>query len=153
MSGVNDDCYVHYYIQQGCSPFHFWIIFKSLKMSFLSTFAPAVKKLMTAHSGWVWGKTPEQSVLKRYCQSNYRGRGLHPCDVTQRLARFEKGVKILVDLKKKHWVDFYHYRVVVYTHCQHTFQFKQLVKAHVALDEPYIYICNRGWSFSFSPSV
>ncbi len=32
--------------------------------------------------------------------------------------------------KKKHWVDFYHYRVVVYTHCQHTFQFKQHVKVH-----------------------
>ncbi len=40
--------------------------------------------------------------------------------------------KILVD-KKKHWVDFYHYRVVVYTH----FQFKQLVKVHVALYDPY----------------
>ncbi len=42
-------------------------------------------------------------------------------------ARFEKAVKILVDKKKKIRVDFYHYRVVVYTHCQHTFQFKQLV--------------------------
>ncbi len=37
-----------------------------------------------------------QSVLKRYCQSNYSGRGLRPCDVTQRSAQFEKGVKILV---------------------------------------------------------
>ncbi len=87
----------------------------------------------------VWGKTPLQSVLKRYCQSNYRGSGLRPCDVTQTgiwSARFEKGVKILVDLKKN-TVDFYHYRVVVYTHCQHTFQFKQLVKVHAALYDPF----------------
>ncbi len=26
---------------------------------------------------------------------------------------------------------------IVYTHCQHTFQFKQLVKVHVALDDPF----------------
>ncbi len=76
-----------------------------------------------------------QSVLKRSCQSNYRGRGLRPCDLTLRSARFEKGVKILVD--KKHRVDFYHYMVVVYTHCQHTFQLKQLVKVHVALYDPF----------------
>ncbi len=46
-----------------------------------------------------------------------------------------KSIKIFVD--KKHWVDLYHYRVVVYTHCQHTFQFKQLVKVHVALYDPF----------------
>ncbi len=34
-------------------------------------------------------------------------------------------------------MDLYHYRVVVYTHCQHTFQFKQLVKVHVASDDPF----------------
>ncbi len=28
--------------------------------------------------------------------------------------------------KKKHWVDFYHYRMDVHTHLQHTFMFKQL---------------------------
>ncbi len=38
---------------------------------------------------------------------------------------------------KKHWVDLYHYRVVVYTHCQHTFQSKQLVKVHVASGDPF----------------
>ncbi len=38
---------------------------------------------------------------------------------------------------EKHWVDLYHYRVVVYTHCQHTFQFKQLVKVHVASNDPF----------------
>ncbi len=46
-------------------------------------------------------------------------------------------VKILVDKKTKNWVDFYHYIVVVYTHCQHTFMFKQLVKVHVALYDPF----------------
>ncbi len=43
---------------------------------------------------------------------------------------------ILVD-KKKHRVDFYHYRVVVYTHCQHTFMFKQHVKVHFTSDDPF----------------
>ncbi len=36
-------------------------------------------------------------------------------------------------------MDFYHYMVVVYTHCQHTFQFKQLVKVHVALYDIFKY--------------
>ncbi len=39
--------------------------------------------------------------------------------------------------KKKHWVDSYHYRVLVYTHFQHTFQFILLVKVHVASDDPF----------------
>ncbi len=30
---------------------------------------------------------------------------------------------------------FYHYRVVVYTHCQHAFMFKQLVKVKFASDD------------------
>ncbi len=34
-------------------------------------------------------------------------------------------------------MDLYHYRVVVYTHCQHTFQFKQHVKVHVTSDDPF----------------
>ncbi len=34
-------------------------------------------------------------------------------------------------------MDFYHYRVVVYTHCQHTFQFQQPVIVHVALNDPF----------------
>jgi len=34
--------------------------------------------------------------------------------------------------KKKEWVDFYHYRVDVYTHCQHTFMFKHHVKVNFA---------------------
>ncbi len=124
MTGVNYYCNVHYYIQQQNTSI--------ASEPFLSTSAPAVKRLMTAHSGRVWGKTQVQSVLKHTCQSSYSGRGLRPCDVTQRSARFQKGVKIT----KKHWVDLYHYRVAVYTHCQHTFQFKQLV--HVALYDSLI---------------
>ncbi len=50
--------------------------------SFLSTSAPAVKQLMAAHSGRVWGKTPVQSELKLLSINN-RGRGIRPCDVTQ----------------------------------------------------------------------
>ncbi len=34
-------------------------------------------------------------------------------------------------------VDFYHYRVVVCTHCQDTFQFKQHVKVNFASDDPF----------------
>ncbi len=43
-------------------------------------------------------------------------------------AWFEKGDFKIGFKKKKHWVDFYHYRMDVYTHFQHTFMFKQLVK-------------------------
>ncbi len=47
-------------------------------------------------------------------------------------------------LKKKHWVNFYHYRVVVFT--LNTFQFKQHGKKNFASDDPlniYMYIlCN-----------
>ncbi len=55
--------------------------------------------------------------------------------------------KLFIEKKKKikknqHWVDLYHYKVVVYTHCQHTFQFKQLVKVHVASDEPFNSLCD-----------
>ncbi len=39
--------------------------------------------------------------------------------------------------KKKHWVAFYHYRVVVYTHCQNTFVFKHCVKINLASDVPF----------------
>ncbi len=76
-------------------------------------------------------------MLKRCCQSYYCGRGLQPCDVTQTDDSIEKGGKGFSRVKIKHWVDFYHYRVVVYTHCQHTFQFKQHVKVHVAVYDPY----------------
>ncbi len=34
-------------------------------------------------------------------------------------------------------MDCYHYRVVVYTHSQHTFIFKQHVKVNFASDDPF----------------
>ncbi len=34
-------------------------------------------------------------------------------------------------------MDFYYYRVVVYTHCQHTFMFKHHVKVNFASDDPF----------------
>ncbi len=39
--------------------------------------------------------------------------------------------------KKKHWADFYHYRVIVYTRCQDTFKFKHHVKVNFASDVPF----------------
>jgi len=33
--------------------------------------------------------------------------------------------------KKEHWMDFHHYMMVVYRHCQHTFHYNQLVKVRV----------------------
>ncbi len=86
---------------------------------------------MTAHSGRVWGKTPVQSVLKLFCQSTTMGGASVHVTSHRQTARFEKGVKILVDKKKIPLVYLYHYSVVVYTHCQHTFKFKQLEKVHV----------------------
>ncbi len=67
------------------------------------------------------------SKVRRPCQSTIVGAvctELRHSDRNLRTAWFEKG-----DLKKKkHWVDFDHYRMDVYTHFQHTFMFKQLVK-------------------------
>ncbi len=36
------------------------------------------------------------------------------------------------DYKKKECVDFYHKRLVVYTHCGHTSVFKHLIKVNFA---------------------
>ncbi len=52
---------------------------------------------------------------------------LRHSDRNLRTAWFEKG-DFKMGIKKKHLVDFYHYSVDVYTHFQHTFMFKQLVK-------------------------
>ncbi len=87
-----------------------------------------------------WQLTQGGSEISAVCAEtllsiNNHGRGLRPCDATWTDSSIWERVKILVDKKKKHWLDFYHYRVVVYTHCQHTFQFKQLVKVHVALHD------------------
>ncbi len=34
-------------------------------------------------------------------------------------------------------MDFYHYKMVVYRHCQHTSQYNQLVKVDIALYDPF----------------
>ena len=39
-------------------------------------------------------------------------------------------------------MDFYHDRMVVYRHCQQTFQCNQLVKVHVPLYDPFKEIVN-----------
>ncbi len=65
------------------------------------------------------------SKVRRSCQSTIVGAAcaeLRHSDRNLRTAWFEKG-----DFKI-HWVDFYHYRMDVYTHFQHTFMFKQLEK-------------------------
>ncbi len=117
----------------------------------MSTSAPAVKRLMTVHSEQVWGKTPVQSVLKHTCQSNYSGRGLRPCDVTLRSARFEKGVKILVDYKKNtRWIF-----IIIGWLCIHTLPTHISVQTTKALYDPFKSLMTRlnkmvnGFSQSF----
>jgi len=34
-------------------------------------------------------------------------------------------------------MDFYHYMMVVYRHCQHTFQYNQLEKVHLPIYDPF----------------
>ncbi len=50
-----------------------WHAHTQKKTKYCIIITPAVKQLMTAHSGRVWGKGPMQSVLKRYCQSTIVG--------------------------------------------------------------------------------
>ncbi len=79
------------------------------------------------------------SKLRQSCQSTIVGGActeLRHSDRNLRTAWFEKG-----DLKN-HWVDFYHYRMDVYTHFQHTFMFKQHVKWILHPMTPLNYIFN-----------
>jgi len=39
---------------------------------------------------------------------------------------------MIYENKKEEWVDFYHYRVVVYKYCRHAFMFKLHVKVNFA---------------------
>ncbi len=73
---------------------------------------------------------------------NHRGSSLYVRVTSQTRSSewpdLKKGILFLrIHLKKKHWVDFYHYRPDVYTHCQHTFMFKQHVKVNLASDDPF----------------
>ncbi len=63
------------------------------------------------------------SKVRWPCQSTIVGAvcsELHHSDRNLRTARFEKG-DFKIRIKKKQWVDFYHYRVDMYAHYQHTF--------------------------------
>ncbi len=73
-------------------------------------------------------KTPQSTILGGACAE--------PRHSTKNLwtAWFEKGVMIYGDFINT-LGGFYHYRVVVYTHCQHAFMFKQLVKVKFASDD------------------
>ena len=68
---------------------------------------------------------------------NNRGRGVRFIDVTKTNGSIWGRGKHIRRLKQKHWMDFYHYMMVVYRHCQHTFQYNQLVKVHVPLYDPF----------------
>ncbi len=77
-----------------------------------------------------WLHTQGGSKVRRSCQSTIVGAVCtepRHSDRTLRTAWFEKG-DFKIGIKKKHWVDLYHYRMDVYTHFQHTFMFKQLEK-------------------------
>ncbi len=69
------------------------------------------------------------SKVRRSCQSIVGAvcAELRHSDRNLRTAWFEKG-DFKIGFFKKHWMNFYHYRMDVYTHFQHTFMFKQHVK-------------------------
>ncbi len=79
------------------------------------------------------------SKVRRPCQSTIVGHS----DRNLRTAWFEKG-DFKIGIKKKHWVDLYHYRMDVYTHLQHTFMFKQLVKWILHLMTPLKLLFSKG---------
>ncbi len=71
--------------------------------------------------------------VRRICQSTIVGGAcieLHHSDRILRTAWIEKEDFKIGIKKKKHWVDFYHYWMDVYTHFQHTFMFKQFEKLY-----------------------
>ncbi len=117
MSGVNDDCYIHYYIHQ------------------LNTSTANRRHFVFPCTGvdtmmdW-WQLTQGWSKVRHPCQSTIMGgtcTELRHSDKALRTAWFEI-LKHGFKKTTKHWVDIYHYRMDVYIHFQHTFMFKQLVK-------------------------
>ncbi len=68
---------------------------------------------------------------------------LRHSDRALRTAWFEKG-DFKIGILKKHWVDFYHYRMDVYT-LQHTFMFRQLeewiLHPMTPLNNDIFYVC------------
>ncbi len=131
MSGVNDDCYVHYYIQQQNTSNHLGDILV-FTCSCVETMADGLQPTQCG------------SKVKHQCQLTIVG-GALACVMSHSQGSengliLERGHNLSIFLKN-HWVDFYHYRVVVYTHCQHTFQFKHHVKVNFASDDPFKFWC------------
>ncbi len=118
MPGVNNDCYIHYYIQKQTTSIGDILVFPCTGVD-----------TMADSSQFTQGG----SKVRRSCQSTIVGGActeLRHSDRNLRTVWFEKE-----DFKKKHWVDFYHCRVDAYTHFQHTFMFKQQV--NFASDDPF----------------
>ncbi len=129
MSGVNDDCYIHYYIITK----HLNCLGDILVYSCSCVETMAVGLLRLTQGG---------SKVRRHCQSQIVGgafiRVTSNRQEAERTAWFEKSRYYFKGLNKNHWVDFYDYRVNVYTHFQHTFyMFKQHVKVNLASDDPF----------------
>ncbi len=86
-----------------------------------------------------WRLTQGGSKVKHQCQSTIVG-GAWVC-VTSHSQESENGLiwerSYHLSGEKKHSVDFYHNRVVVYKHCQHTFMFKLHVEVNFASDDPF----------------
>ncbi len=87
-----------------------------------------------------WQLTQGGSKVRQPCQSTIVG-GAWVC-VTSHRQEAENGLiwkrgYYFLGLNKNHWVDFYHYKVDVCTHCQHTFMFKQHVKVNFASDDSF----------------
>ncbi len=81
-----------------------------------------------------WQLTQDGSMLKQQCPSIVVGGALacvmSLCQESVNGLTWDSAYDLrwLKKNNNKHWVDFYHYRVVMYTHCQHTFMFKHHVK-------------------------
>ncbi len=117
-----------------CNLISQWCDFKKSEVALVR---PAVrekkkspKKQLVTNLATSWTNFSESLwSLVRPCQSTIMGWActeLRHSDRNLRTAWFEK-----VDFKmgiKKHWVDFYYYRMNVNTQFQHTFLFKQHVK-------------------------
>ncbi len=79
------------------------------------------------------------SKVRRPCQSTIVGAAcaeLRHSDRTLRTAWFEKGDFKIGIKKKKHWVDFYHYRMDVYTLPTHIYV-QTTCKVNFASDDPF----------------
>ncbi len=94
--------------------------------------------LLWRWNNW-WQLTRGGSEVRHQCslcwnasvnQQSWEG----PPSVWRHTARFEKGITILVDKKKNTgWI----FIIIGYTHYQHRFQFKQLVKMQISLYDPF----------------